>query len=86
MSDDYKPDPQMDGSFAPHGGLAESMMSNNSSLLSLTDDEKTCSEHSQPQQPPHHSDDDDEYNAEDRPYNGVFEGPEKTLEVCFRIR
>jgi S-adenosylmethionine decarboxylase len=86
MSDDFKPDPQMDGSFAPHGGLTESIMSNNSSLLSLTDDEKTCSEHSQPQQPPHHSDDDDEYNAEDRPYNGVFEGPEKTLEVCFRIR
>lgn len=60
------------------------------SILSITDDE-TYSDHSQPQQPPttnhHHCSDDDEdqYNADDRPYNGVFEGPEKTLEVCFRI-
>jgi len=58
----------------------------NSSLISITDDD-TYSNHSQPQQAPHNSDDEEaEYNTEDRPYNGVFEGPEKTLEVCFRIR
>lgn len=30
------------------------------------------------------SDDDTNSGDVDRPYNGVFEGPEKTLEVCFR--
>lgn len=33
----------------------------------------------QPQQPP-----DDDHSGEIREYTGVFEGPEKTLEVCFR--
>lgn len=77
----------MDDNLAAHHPMMASIMSNNSSVLSITDDEKTYSDHSQPQQPPHtHYSDIDEYNAEDRPYNGVFEGPEKTLEVCFRIR
>lgn len=40
---------------------------------------------SQPQQPPNHYDDDDALSGEvDREYSGVFEGPEKTLEMCFR--
>mmetsp|Transcript_25060 Transcript_25060/g.52701 ORF Transcript_25060/g.52701 Transcript_25060/m.52701 type:complete len:493 (-) Transcript_25060:344-1822(-) len=34
----------------------------------------------QPQQPY----DEDDHSGEIREYNGVFEGPEKTLEVCFR--
>ena len=50
--------------------------------------------HPQPQQPPDCNDvcapqmfSDDEHSGElsvDRDYTGVFEGPEKTLEVCFR--
>jgi S-adenosylmethionine decarboxylase len=87
MSDQFKSNPRMDDNLAAHHPMLASIMSNNSSVLSITDDEKTYSDHSQPQQPPHtHYSDIDEYNAEDRPYNGVFEGPEKTLEVCFRIR
>lgn len=39
------------------------------------------SEESQPQQAPHEDSDD---NSGDRQYNGYFEGPEKTLEMCFR--
>jgi len=41
----------------------------------------------QPQQPPDSSSDflsDDDGSGEIREYTGVFEGPEKTLEVCFR--
>uniref|UniRef100_A0A7S2A5D5 adenosylmethionine decarboxylase n=1 Tax=Trieres chinensis TaxID=1514140 RepID=A0A7S2A5D5_TRICV len=38
----------------------------------------------QPQQPPDHGLDDDDHSGEIREYSGVFEGPEKTLEVCFR--
>jgi len=44
-------------------------------------------EHGQPQQPPeiNHSHDTDDHSGEvDRPYTGYFEGPEKTLEICFR--
>lgn len=50
----------------------------------LTDSD-TGSEHEpQPQQPPHTDDSDDNSGEVDRPYNGYFEGPEKTLEMCFR--
>jgi S-adenosylmethionine decarboxylase len=37
-----------------------------------------------PQQTPEYGADDDCSGELDREYNGVFEGPEKTLEVCFR--
>eukprot|EP00543_Licmophora_paradoxa_P017696 CAMPEP_0202460432 /NCGR_PEP_ID=MMETSP1360-20130828/43925_1 /ASSEMBLY_ACC=CAM_ASM_000848 /TAXON_ID=515479 /ORGANISM="Licmophora paradoxa, Strain CCMP2313" /LENGTH=425 /DNA_ID=CAMNT_0049082089 /DNA_START=140 /DNA_END=1417 /DNA_ORIENTATION=- len=37
----------------------------------------------QPQQPPEFAESDD-HSGIDREYSGVFEGPEKTLEVCFR--
>jgi S-adenosylmethionine decarboxylase len=43
----------------------------------------------QPQGAPtddYRSDDDHSGNLVDRDYTGVFEGPEKTLEVCFRIK
>lgn len=63
-----------------------SAVSTGSSNVSLGHEESDT-ELSQPQQPPHcdvEFDNEDEYNSEDRPYNGVFEGPEKTLEVCFR--
>jgi S-adenosylmethionine decarboxylase len=65
-------------------------LSTGSSQVSLgTSVEESDSEFSQPQQAPHHVVDsglyaEDDYNSDDRPYNGVFEGPEKTLEVCFR--
>eukprot|EP00586_Coscinodiscus_wailesii_P004160 CAMPEP_0172486678 /NCGR_PEP_ID=MMETSP1066-20121228/15344_1 /TAXON_ID=671091 /ORGANISM="Coscinodiscus wailesii, Strain CCMP2513" /LENGTH=420 /DNA_ID=CAMNT_0013252773 /DNA_START=214 /DNA_END=1476 /DNA_ORIENTATION=- len=49
--------------------------------------DSTSSEESQPQQAPHSDpqiSDDDLSGEVDREYNGVFEGPEKTLEMCFR--
>jgi S-adenosylmethionine decarboxylase len=76
-------------------GRNSSAVSTGSSNVSLgpSAEEDSDSDISQPQQAPHESggekyesfaDVDEDYNAEDRPYNGVFEGPEKTLEVCFR--
>lgn len=54
----------------------------------FTDSDGSLSENGsgQPQQPDdYHDEDDDDMSGEvDRPYNGYFEGPEKTLELCFR--
>lgn len=47
-------------------------------------DSDTGSENEQPQQPNDVDVDDDMSGEVDRPYNGYFEGPEKTLELCFR--
>lgn len=53
--------------------------------MSETDDSSHELREPQPQQPPEDIVWEDDHSSDvDREYTGVFEGPEKTLEVCFR--
>lgn len=66
------------------GDVEASHFNDSDSSGRFTDsDTDPCSENEEPQQPNDYHDDDMSSEV-DRPYNGYFEGPEKTLELCFR--
>jgi len=63
---------------------AEAIHFNDTDSGRFTDSDTSLSETGGQPQQPHDHDDDDMSGEVDRPYNGYFEGPEKTLELCFR--
>mmetsp|Transcript_4603 Transcript_4603/g.9709 ORF Transcript_4603/g.9709 Transcript_4603/m.9709 type:complete len:454 (+) Transcript_4603:270-1631(+) len=50
----------------------------------ISDEEQLLTEVNQYYEKVSQNVEDENYNNDDREYNGIFEGPEKTLEVCFR--